>query len=91
MAHVTRASRTNLLAEGTVTYEDVRIVITPEGPFHYEVAVNDASGDRTHHAVEQVAINATTVLLERPIWFIDADLDVGVPIEGVGETAWIWP
>lgn len=91
MAHATRTSRTNRLAEGTVTYEDVRIVITPEAPFHYAVTVNDADGDRTHHAVERVSINATEVLLDGPIWFIGADLDVGIPIDAVGETAWVWP
>jgi len=91
MADLTPTTRTNALDRGTVTYEDVRIVITPEGPYHYDVTVSDADGDRIHHAVEYVAINATTVALEEPIWFIDADLDVGVPVNDVGETAWVWP
>ena len=91
MSGMTPTPRTNTLERGTVTYEDVRTVITPEGPFHYEVMVSPADGDRVNHAVEYVAINATTVRLDDPIWFIDADLDVGVPIGQVGETAWIWP
>lgn len=79
------------LDEGAVAYEQVRVVITPEAPFHYEVAVRDADGDRRAHAVEHVAVNATRVRFEDAIWFIDADLDVGIPIGGAGETAWVWP
>lgn len=86
-----RSAAQPTLDRGTVTYEQVRVVITPEAPFHYEVAVRDADGDRHDHAVEHVAINATSVRLEDAIWFIDADLDVGIPIGGVGETAWVWP
>lgn len=91
MSDLTPAPPTNPLARETVTYEDVRIVITPKAPYHYEVAVSETDGDRTDHAVEYVAINATNVLLESPIWFVDADLDVGVPIERAGDTAWVWP
>ena len=91
MAGMRPASRPTRLDRGTVTYDGVRVVITPEGPFHYEVAVRDADGDRTDHAVEYVAINATLVRLDDPIWFIDADLDVGVPVGDAGETAWVWP
>lgn len=91
MAGMSPTSQPPILAQGTVTYDDVRVVITPEGPFHYEVEVCDADGDRTDHAVEYVAINATLVRLEDAIWFIDADLDVGVPVGGAGETAWVWP
>lgn len=91
MADLTRPHASNLLSLGTVTYEDVRVVITPEGPYHYSVVINDDDGDKTEHAVEYVAINATTVYLEDPIWFIDANVDVGVPVQRAGETAWIWP
>lgn len=83
--------QTNTLGKGTVTYEDVRIVITPEGPFHYEVTVSPADGDHADHAVERVSINSTPVHLDDPIWFIGADVDVGVPVGQAGETAWVWP
>jgi hypothetical protein len=83
--------QTNALERGTVTYEDVRVVIVPEGPYHYEVTVSHADGERTDHAVEHVAINAASVRLDGPIWFVDATLDVGIPVSGVGETAWVWP
>jgi len=83
--------RPNTLERGTVTYEDVRVVISPEGPRHYEVTVSPADGDRIEHAVERLAINSTTVYPDDSIWFIGADLDVGVPIERTGETAWVWP
>lgn len=91
MAEPIPLSARNPLERGTVTDEDVRIVIAPEGPYHFAVTVSHADGRRTHHAVEYVAINGTTVDLEAPIWFIDADVDVGVPIEAAGETAWVWP
>lgn len=91
MAGMRPASRPTTLERGTVVYEDVRVVITPEGPFHYAVTVRASDADQTDHAVEYVAINATPVHLEDPIWFIDADLDVGVPIGHAGETAWVWP
>ncbi len=91
MAGMRPTSQPTKLDRGTVTYDDVRVVITPEGPFHYDVTVSDADGTRTDHAVEFVAINATLVRLEDAIWFIDADLDVGVPVGDAGETAWVWP
>ncbi|WP_101295990.1 hypothetical protein [Halegenticoccus soli] len=91
MSDMSLDPRTDTLDEGTVTYEDVRIVIIPEGPFHHKVMVSHADGDRTDHAVEHVAINTTLVHLDSPIWFIGADLDVGVPIKQAGETAWVWP
>ena len=91
MSGMMPAPRTDTLEKGTVTYEDVRVVIFPEGPFHYEVTVSRANGDRINHAVEYVAINATTVHLDDPIWFIGADLDIGVPLGQPGETAWVWP
>ena len=91
MSDPTPAPPTNTLDEGTVTYEDVRVVIVPEGPFHYEVTVSHADGERVGHAVEHVAINATTVHHDDPVWFIGADLDVGVPVGQAGETAWVWP
>jgi len=83
----------NPSARGTVRYEDVRIGIVPEGPCHYEVMVSlvDGDYDYTDHAVEYVAINATVVHLDSPIWFTEADLDVGVPGGSAGETAWVWP
>ena len=85
------AARPAPLDRGTCTYEDARVVITPEGPFHFEVTVRHSDGDQATHAVEFVAINGTQVQLDAPIWFIDADLDVGVPIGDTGETAWVWP
>lgn len=91
MSGMAPAPPTNTLDRGTVTYENARVVIIPEGPFHYEVMVSPADGDRTDHAVEAVAINATTVHLDGPIWFNGADLDVGVPLGQAGETAWVWP
>ena len=91
MSDTTAAPKTDTLDEGTVTYQDARVVITPEGPFHYEVTVSRTDGERTDHAVERVAINATTVHLDGPIWFIGADLDVGVRVGQVGETVWVWP
>lgn len=91
MTNLTPAPQTDPFARETVTYEDVRVVITPEGPYHYEVTVRHIDGDCSDHAVEYVAINATTVFFESPIWFADADLDVGVPIERAGDTAWVWP
>lgn len=74
-----------------MTYEQVRVVVTPEAPYHYEVAVSETGDERAVHAVEYVAVNATDVRLEEPLWFTGADVDVGVPVEGHGDTAWIWP
>ena len=91
MPSMTPAPQTNTLDRETVTYEDVRVVIIPEGPFHYAVTVSHADGGLTEHAVEYVAINATTVHFDGPIWFIGTDLDVGVPLGQAGDTAWVWP
>jgi hypothetical protein len=91
MSNQTPAPQTNHLEDGTVNYENVRVVIVPEAPYHYQVKVSDADGERTDHAVERVLINATNVLLEDPIWFMDVDVDVGVPVDEPGDTAWIWP
>lgn len=91
MAGTRPASKPTTLDRGTFTYEQVRVVITPEGPFHYEVTVRHADGDQRVHAVEHVEINGTQVFIDAAIWFIDADLDVGVPIGHGGETAWVWP
>ncbi|MFB6079512.1 MAG: hypothetical protein ABEJ81_00695 [Haloferacaceae archaeon] len=74
----------------TVTYEGVRVVITPEAPHHYRVEVSEADGERRVHAVERVIINTAAVSLDDPVWFADVQLDVGVPIDGPGDTAWVW-
>lgn len=91
MANVTPAPSTEPLGRETVSYTDVRVVITPEGPYHYEVSVGERDGTCTEHAVEYVAVNATTIHFEEPIWFADANLDVGVPIGQAGDTVWVWP
>lgn len=90
MSGTTSARPTNQLEKGTATYENVRVVITPEGPRHFEVQISDSADERTRHAVERVVVNTAEVLLDGPIWFIDAELDVGVPICGAGDTAWVW-
>ncbi|MFW5938707.1 MAG: hypothetical protein ACOCSN_07175 [Halanaeroarchaeum sp.] len=81
----------NSLAAETDSYENVQVVITYEGPYHYAVRVRTGDGDRRTHAVEYVVVNGTTVRFDRPIWFVDAGLDVGVPIDQAGDTAWVWP
>lgn len=78
------------LDRGAVTYEAARVVITPEGPFHYAVTVSQQFGERTDHAVEHIAINATTIHVEDTLWFHEADIDIGIPLDDTGETAWIW-
>jgi hypothetical protein len=87
---MTPAPPPNPFARGTVTYEDVRIGIVPEGPRHYEVLVGRSDGDHAEHAVEYVAVNATRVDIESPLWFDGATLQVGVPDSETGETAWVW-
>lgn len=67
MSGMTPDSQTNKLNKGTVTYDNVRVVISPEGPFHYKVTVSSADGDRINHAVEHVTINSTTVQFDEPI------------------------
>ncbi|MFB6124379.1 MAG: hypothetical protein ABEJ59_00275 [Halanaeroarchaeum sp.] len=86
-----RPVRENPLARGTVGYERVQVVVAPEGPYHFAVLVRDETGVRAEHAVEYVAINGTTVDVGGPIWFVDTNLDVGVPVDEAGETAWVWP
>lgn len=75
---------------GTVTYEDARVVITPEAPYHYQVKVSDPDGDVTVHEVEYVVVNTTEIRVDDPIWFIDVELDIGIPLDGHGETVWVW-
>lgn len=74
----------------TVSYERARVTIVPEGPFHYRVVVSEAPGHRVEHAVERVVINTGPVYLDGPIWFVDAKVDVGVPVTGPEETVWVW-
>lgn len=88
--NTTPGAREEALTNDTVTYEGVRAVITREGPRHYRVTVSEPEGDTTRHAVECVAINATDVRFEDSIWFADVNLDVGVPVDGHGDTAWVW-
>jgi hypothetical protein len=88
---MTSAPPPNPLASGTVTYEDARIGILPEGPRHYEVLVDRAGGGQAEHAVEYVVLNATHIDVDDPLWFADATLHVGVPESETGETAWVWP
>lgn len=90
MSNTTPAPRNNQLAKGTTTFENVRVVITPEAPSHYEVVVSHPTDGRSRHAVERVVINSAAVVLSDPIWFIDVDLDVGVPIGEPGDTVWVW-
>jgi hypothetical protein len=91
MTDQTPAPQTNHLEDGTVNYEDVRVVITPEAPRHYRVKVSDLDGEVSVHAVERVRINATNVRLEDPLWFMGVEIDVGVPVDEPGDTVWVWP
>lgn len=90
MTNPTSKSPANRLEEGTVTYEDVRVTITPEGPYHNRVEVSEPDGENSVHAVEYVVVNDAAVVLEEPIWFIDVDVDVGVPVVDPGDTVWVW-
>lgn len=76
--------------DGTTSYEDVQTVITPEGPDHYSVTVREADGATHTHAVERVVINTATVYLSDPIWFVGANIDIGLPAAGHGESVWVW-
>lgn len=79
---------------GSRHYESVSVVVVPEAPHHYSVSVrdeDDEDDERVEFAVERVAVNSTRVRLEGSVWFVDADLDVGVPFTSHGETAWVWP
>jgi len=91
MSDLTPAPPANPLAKATTAYEDVQVGVVPKGPNHYEVLVCRDDGDCTTHAVEYVAINATAIHLENPLWVDGVDLDVGVPGTQAGETAWVWP
>jgi hypothetical protein len=90
MSDSTPALPSDQLAGGSVTYDDARVVITPEAPHHYEVIVSDADGETSVHAVERVVINSARVALDSSIWFIDVKLDVGVPLGEHGDTVWVW-
>jgi hypothetical protein len=81
---------TSKFDRANVTYRDVRVVITPEGPRHYDVAVSERPGETTHHAVERVVVNTAAMTFDTPVWFIDVELDVGVPVDVPDETAWVW-
>jgi hypothetical protein len=85
------AVRENTLTHGTEMYEQARVVITPEGPHHYTVTVSENQDHHVEHAVERVVVNTATITLEDPVWFVDADVDVGVPLSGPVETVWVWP
>lgn len=60
-------------------------------PRHYEVLVSQGDAGHAEHAVEYVAVNATRVDVNDPIWFDGATLNGGVPDSETGETAWVWP
>lgn len=76
--------------EEGVSYSGVRIVVKPVAPRHYDVTVSVGGGDLKRHAVEHVVVNTSEVVLDDDIWFADATVDVGVPIDGHGDTVWIW-
>lgn len=80
----------DMLCSETVTYECVRVVVMPAGPHHYDVDVNDGAGVAVHHAVERVIVNNAELQLDDPIWFVDSEVDVGLPVDGHGDTVWIW-
>lgn len=90
MSRSTPKPQTDPLGTETETYEEIRIVITPEAPHHYRVEMSHPNGDQCEHAVERVIINTAEVHLEDPIWFTDVTLDVGIPIDRPGDTAWVW-
>jgi hypothetical protein len=77
-------------AEGTTNYEEVQTVITPEAPDHYSVTVREEDGTTHTHAVERVVVNTARVHLSGPIWFVGANVDVGLPATGHGESVWVW-
>lgn len=80
----------NQLEKGTVCFENVRVVITPEAYDHYEVVVSHPTDGQSRYAVERVRINSASVILTDPIWFIGVDLDIGVPVGEPGDTVWVW-
>ncbi|EJN57953.1 hypothetical protein [Halogranum rubrum] len=87
----TLSSTTNGQDWGTQTYDNVRVDIIPQADDHYDVVVTHPDGERSRHAVERVVINSASVLFDSHIWFVDANLDVGVPIGEPGDTLWVWP
>lgn len=91
MSDPTPALPTNQLERAATTYEDARVVITPEAPRHYDLNVSASDGEITEHAVERVLVNTTEVRLGGPIWFVDVKLDVGIPVDDHGDTVWVWP
>jgi hypothetical protein len=91
MSDTTSAATNNQLQGGTKTYENSRVVIRPQTLDHYEVVVTEPDGGPYRHAVERVVVNSATVLLDSPIWFVDATIDVGVPMGEPGDTVWVWP
>jgi hypothetical protein len=90
MGERTRRRSSGATTDDVVTYEDARVIITPEGPRHFQVVVSRGQGHRERHAVERVVINTAEVRLDSSIWFIDAKVDVGVAVEERGETVWVW-
>lgn len=91
MSDTTPSTTNSQLRRGTKTYENSRVVITPQALDHYEVVISDPNEGQCRHAVERVVINSATVLLDSPIWFVDATVDVGVPTGEPGDTVWVWP
>lgn len=90
MSSPTPPPSTTTVGNETVTYQDVRVAVTPEAPRHYQVKVRKLNDEIVFHAVESVVINTAEVVLDGPIWFVEVGLDVGVPLAGHGDTAWIW-
>lgn len=90
MSERTSGPPKQLLKEGTTTYENARVIITPEGPRHYRVVVSKHDDEHVRHAVERVIVNTAEVSLESPIWFVDVKVDVGVPLDEPGDTVWVW-
>lgn len=90
MSAPTLPPTTAKFGDETVTYENVRVAITPEAPDHYRVEVRKPNDETVFHAVESVVINTAEVALGGPIWFIEVGVDVGVPIDDHGDTVWVW-
>jgi hypothetical protein len=77
-------------ADGVTSYEGVQTVITPEAPDHYSVTIRESDGTTCTHAVERVVVNTAEIHLGDPIWFVGANVDVGLPAAGHGERVWVW-
>jgi hypothetical protein len=80
----------DMLCSETTTYESVRVVIVPEGPYHYLVDVQSDAVDATQYAVERVIVNNAELHFEDPIWFVECEVDVGLPVGDHGDTVWVW-